>query len=69
MLVLACVTPAMLVLTCWTKRSNAQTSAAELTFDTKGPFQFIVYGDSPLFRRLQSTSIVGYSFYSFSYSL
>jgi len=46
MLVLAYVTLAMLVLTCCTKRSNAQTSAAELTFDTKGPFQFIVYGDT-----------------------
>jgi acid phosphatase type 7 len=43
---LFCATLSVLVLTCCTKKSNAQTSAVDLKFDTKVPFQFIVYGDT-----------------------
>jgi Icc-related predicted phosphoesterase len=43
---LSCVTVAVLVLACCTRKSSAQASAVNLAFDTKAPFQFIVYGDT-----------------------
>jgi len=36
----------LLGLTCCTKKSSAQTSAADLTLDLKTPFRFVVYGDT-----------------------
>ena len=46
MVALFATTMFILVLTCCTKKSNAQTSAVDLEFETKAPFQFIVYGDT-----------------------
>jgi len=41
-----CATSILLGLTCCTKKSSAQTSAADLTLDLKTPFRFVVYGDT-----------------------
>ena len=43
---LGCGTIAILLLTYCTKKSTAQTSTVDLTFDAKAPFQFVVYGDT-----------------------
>ena len=45
-MVLRFVVIAILVLNYGTNRSLAQTSAVDLTFDAKVPFQFVVYGDT-----------------------
>ena len=41
-----CTTAILLVLTCCTKTTNAQTLAADLKIDVKTPFHFIAYGDT-----------------------
>lgn len=41
-----CCVGAMLLLTCCTKKSTAQTSAVDLKTDIRVPFQFVVYGDT-----------------------
>src|SRR4029077_4453910 len=43
---LSCLTMATLILTCCTKKSTAQTTAADLTIDLKVPFRFVAYGDT-----------------------
>jgi acid phosphatase type 7 len=37
---------ALLVLTCCSKKSNAQTPAVDLKLDVKTPFRFVAYGDT-----------------------
>jgi Icc-related predicted phosphoesterase len=39
-------TATLLGLTCCTKKSTAQTSAADLTLNLKTPFRFVAYGDT-----------------------
>jgi len=46
MAALACGSVAMLLLTYCTKKSTAQTTTVDLTFDARVPFQFVVYGDT-----------------------
>jgi hypothetical protein len=45
-LLLLFATATLLGLTCCTKKSTAQTSAADLTLNLKTPFRFVAYGDT-----------------------
>ncbi len=44
--VILCATATLLVLTCCTKKSSAQTSAVDLNVDVRMPFDFVAYGDT-----------------------
>ena len=39
-------TATLLVLTCCTKKSSAQTATVDLRLDVKAPFHFVAYGDT-----------------------
>ena len=44
--VASCAVLVFTFLTCCTRKSSAQTPTVDLKFDTKAPFQFVVYGDT-----------------------